>query len=41
MHQNTGARSFPGDNPNENSFLVLLSRRNHMSTAKTQEIDLC
>ena len=27
--------------PMQDRFLVLLSRRNHMSTAKTMEIDIC
>ena len=27
--------------PMQDLFLVLLSRRNHMSTAKTLEIDIC
>ena len=41
MHQETGARSFKDDNTVQDRFLVLLSRRNHMSTAKALEIDFC
>ena len=42
MHQETGARALNDDNLNARPFfLVLLSRRNHMSTAKLLEIDIC
>ena len=42
MHQKTGARSFPEEKkPIQAHFLVLLSCLNHMSTAKTLEIDFC
>ena len=36
-----GARSYPGDKHTAKPFSHLLSRRNHMSTAKALEIDFC
>ena len=39
VHQETGSRPFPGDNPIQYRFLVLVSRRNHMSTARVLEIN--
>ena len=41
IHQKTEARSFPDETPIQDRFLVLLSRCNHRSTAKTLEIVLC
>ena len=41
MYQETGARSFIDDNPMQYRFLVLLSRHNHMSSAKALDIDIC
>ena len=39
VHQDTGSRPFPLSTPQQDRFLVFVSRRNHMSTARALEIN--
>ena len=39
VHQGTGSRPFPADNPKQDRFIVFVSRRSHMSTARALDIN--